>query len=186
MNKNYRYDFICFAYFREKLNLQKYEALLEKGGIVPYNKENVDNRISKYFSFLNEGNTKAFNDEERKQFDKLFSNDLTSLLDNPEVIDFIETTYQKYYFSNIKEKYKFYIPSNYEFMAPSDAITLGINYQKYDTTNENFDEEKIFERDAIINDIINEIQEKVSEEKGIKVAVLRFDELALNNDIMSL
>lgn len=179
MDNNYKYDYVCFAYFRDKLNLKKYEDILRKGGIIPYQKEKVNERISPYFSFLNTGNTNSFSKDEKKKFDELFSNDLDTLLNNGEVINFIEQTYKKYYFSDIKSKYTFFIPGNYEFLAPSDAITLGINYQQFENSEE-YDEEKMFEKEGIIVDVINEIQEKISEETNIKVAVLKYSELAIN------
>lgn len=181
--ENNNYEYVFFEYIYKKLNLQSLDVQLNSGGIRPniVNEESFQKRISPYFILINTGDTENFTPEEQKEFIRLFSN-INDISNRDALYQFIERTYKKYFFSKIKEEYTFLIPGNYEYAFPSDAIVLGITYNKFDINcpDEKYEEELVRE-DRVICNIINYIQEKLAEEFQIKLCVKRIDEYSLKN-----
>ena len=185
---NYKYEYIFFKYLYEILNLKECDNKLETSGIEPYDKENMGNRISKYFALKNEGNNNEFSPEDKEKFNLYFSKELDELLNEPlysEVRNFVARTFETYFFSNISEKYMYYGPSSYEYMAPTDAIVLGINYVKFDIENENYDETINNQEDVII-EVATFIQEELAEKSNLKLAAIPYNEIALNQPFIRL
>ncbi len=60
-----------------------------------------------------------------------------------------------------------------EYASPSDAITLGLYY---DASNDDD-----FEKENKLNEIINYIQFQVAKKVNIKVAVILYNQLTLDN-----
>lgn len=188
MNEKYEYMFLMYMY--DLLGLKDYEIKLEKSGIKQM--EYTENgELFKYFSLLNKGDVSFLSLEERNELELLSLNELKSLFDNNELRvkceDFLRRTYKKYFFSNLpSEDYIYYGPISYDFMAPSDAIALGINYIKF---NNEFDsdtyENSLFDQECVVYGVINDIQEKKGPSVGVKVAVIEQNELVLNSPSIS-
>ena len=80
-------------------------------------------------------------------------------------------------FPNVEEKFYFYGPINYNYVAPRDSIVLGFNYREFDIPEENFDELHSKQEDYIC-DLLNYIQEKLAPQAGYNVAVLKYNEIS--------
>lgn len=185
---NYKYEYIFFKNLYQNLNLKEFDIKLEENGIKPYDKANMNSRISKYFALMNEGDFNGFSPEEKEKYNLYFSKELDELLNEPlysEVSGFINRTYETYFFKNRSDRYMYYGPASYEYMAPTDAIVLGINYVKYDNEKENYDKELENQEDVIIQ-IANYIQDELSEKYNLKLAVIPYNEIALNQPFMKL
>ena len=62
-------------------------------------------------------------------------------------------------------------------MAPSDAIVLGICYEKYGKEKSSKDIEI---SEMFLCDLINKIQFSLAPSKNMKIAIIKYDELAIN------
>ena len=185
---NYNYEYLFFKYLYNELELNKLDQELENNNIKMVDQENVDKRISKYFSLLNRGNEANFSDLELETYKRIFSLKLDKLMEPlvyEEAISFIKSTYQKYYHLTDEVKYIYYGPENDEFLAPSNCIALGLNYIKYDIGDENFDA-KLAAQEDIIFKVRVYIQRELAKEKNIKLASLAFNEVSLNQPFISL
>ena len=179
--KNYKYEYIFFKELYDRLELKKLDDRLTNEEIKPVDEENADKRISKYFAFMNKGTAVHFSREDLEKFGDYFSKELFELEREPlysEVRDFVLRTYENYFFSDKKDDYIYYGPVSFDFMAPSDAITLGINYVKFDinaASDMEYDLE-LQRRDVVVVDMMNYIQTDLAKEKGIKLAAVAYDE----------
>lgn len=179
---NEKYELMFLGYLYDLLSLKEYEETLKEKNInsILYD----ENNLFTYFSLLNRGTTDFFDEEEKKELYFLSNYDLKELLTVFELktrcYSFLKRTYDKYFFSNITgNDYVYYGPVDYEYMVPDDAIALAVNYQKFDDNI--LDDDQLLIKDEIIYNIINEIQFKRAKEKNIKVAIIKKDELTLNN-----
>ena len=177
---NYNYEYVFFKYIYEKLELKKLEEKLLNKGIKIYDSGHANERISKYFSLLNKGNSKYFDAKTNETFLEYFNKELSEILNSDnydEIIKFVESTYKTYFFSNIKDNYVYYGPANFEYMAPSDSIAIGLNYVKYD--NEGSEEDSL-DSEVFVVDMLNYIQTDLSKEKNMKLAAISYNEVTLN------
>lgn len=189
MNEKYQYMFLMHMY--NQLELKAYEKRLEEAGIekIRYS-ENGD--LFKYFSLLSSGNTELFTDEESAEFELLSCNELKAIFDNDVLKSkcekFLNRTYKKYFFANSTGKdYVYYGPLSSNYMAPDDAIALGINYRKFieEKEDENY-EETLFRQEDAVYDVINDIQESCAQSLNLKVAVIEQTELTLSKPSITL
>ena len=172
-----KYEYMFFKYIYEKLKLKESVDKLSEEKVRLYDSKNVDKRISPYFGLLNRGSFEAFTEDEMNKVNELFSHEYEELLTEPlysELTSFFDKTYKKYFFDNIRSNYTYYGPEEMEFLAPSDAITLSINYKRFDT------EEEIFRKNEVLADMGNYIQEELAEKNNMKLAVIIYDEFSLN------
>jgi len=184
MNEKYEKMFLVYIY--ELLELKKYEKNLKAQGIEKIEfTENVD--LFEYFSLLNTGEFNLFNEEEKKEFAFLSCYELKDLISNNEIkqnfIEYMKKTYKKYFFFDVTgEEYVYYGNFSDEYMAPDDAIALGLNYKKFvgEKANEDYDI-TLDKQDDIICDTINDIQYNKGPQKNIKVAVIKRNEKILSN-----
>jgi len=186
MTNNEKYEYMFFMGIYIKLGLKNYEEILEKQGIKEYEGEvnNEQLKFSKYFSFLNEGTTENFSEAEQIRFKKYFTLEIFQILSDPnlkkEVLSFVESTAQKYFFTEKESKYKYYGPATMEYMAPTDAIVFGIDYNKFNLKEKGNTEEKIEKNEQIISDVINEIQFNLAPQHNMKIAVIKRNEFAIS------
>lgn len=166
------YKYMFLKYLCKKLNLNEIEKEISKNRIIPY-QNRLQNESLKYFTLLNEGNFETFTDDEKKKFYKLI-NDNDS---EQESENFIEKTYKKFFFSDITQQYSYYGKISNEYMAPSDAIVLGICYEKYGKEKSSKDIEI---SEMFLCDLINKIQFSLAPSKNMKIAIIKYDELAIN------
>ena len=187
MDEKYEYMFLMYVY--KVLGLNNYEKMLEVAGIEQINfRENDD--LFKYFSLLNNGDTELFTEEELKELNFLDCYQLKEIFSNDELRgkceEFLNRTYKKYFFSNtVDSDYIYYGPATFEYIAPSDAIVLGLNYRKFVDEKEGEDyDTTLLNQDRIISSIINNIQENSEEMSNMKIAVIEQNEsvLSLNNN----
>lgn len=189
MNEKYQYMFLMYMY--NLLGLKDYEKSLEEAGIqkIEYS-ENGD--LFKYFSLLSSGDTELFTDEESAELELLSSHELKDILDSDvlksKCENFLNRTYRKYFFSNSTGKdYVYYGPLSSNYMAPDDAITLGINYRKFIEEKENEDyEETLSRQEDAVYSVINDIQESRAPSLNLKVAVIEQTELTLSKPSITL
>lgn len=180
--ENYNYEYVFFEYIYKKLKLERFDNQLRSEGIQPYNSsdESFKMRISPYFSLINTGDIEDFSPEEKKEFLRLFK-DISDLSMRDAMYQFVEKTYKKYFFEKAVDKFIFLVPGNFEFAVPTDAIVLGITYNKFDINcpDDRYDAE-LERQDRAICDIINYIQEELAMESGMKLCVKRINEYYLN------
>lgn len=185
---NFKYEYVFFKYLYEKLNLKELEEQLTNNGIKAYDEDNISKRIAKYFSLVSTGTNVNFSNEDLDRFNTYFSKSINELTKEPlysEVVSFILKTYQNYFYSNAKERYKYYGPSSFEYMAPTDSIVLGINYIKFDLPEEQYDQE-LLRQEKVIVDILNYIQTNLSKKSGIKLSAISYNEVVLNQPFLKL
>ena len=174
-----KYEYMFFKYIYEKLNLKELDEKLSNEKVRLYDSKNVDKRISPYFGLLNRGTFDAFTEEEMNKVNELFSHEYEELLVEPlytELKSFFEKTYKKYFFDNNRSDYIYYGPTEMQYLAPSDAIALSINYTKFDN------EDEMFRKNEVLANMGNYIQEELSEKSNMKLAVIIYDEFSLNSD----
>ena len=183
---NYKYVF--FKYLYNKLGLNKLDEMLLNENIKMIDEENVNKRISKYFSLLNEGDIEEFNEIEKHFYQKYFSQDMEVIEQeniSDEVIEFIKKTYQKFFHLNDDFTYKYYGPKDDIFMAPSDCIVIGLNYSKFDLDTNDYDME-LQRQERIVVKILNYIQNEVARKNNLKLAALSFNEITLSQPFMKI
>lgn len=182
----YKYEYMFFKIIFKKLNLSELERKLESEKIKPYDEKNMNDRISKYFALLNRGTSINFTEEESEIFNYYFSKEINELTVEPlysEVESFIMKTYEKYFFSEAKEQYIYYGPASFEYMAPTDSIALGINYQKYGF---NYSDKELERQEGVIVDMLNYIQNDLAKISGIKLSAIAYNEIALNQPFVKI
>lgn len=174
-----KYEYMFFKYIYEKLNLKELDEKLSNEKVRLYDAKNVDSRISPYFGLLNRGSFETFTEEENKKATELLSHEYEELLTEPlytKLKTFFDETYEKYFFNNNRSDYIYYGPVEIQFLAPSDAIALSINYTKFDTESE------IFRKNEVLANVGNYIQEDLAEKVNMKLAVIIYDEFSLNSE----
>lgn len=177
------YENLFLKYIYHVLNLKEDEEILKSNGITPYYKKNTISDFSEFFGLLNRGSFNEFTEQEKEIMRKITNIKTDDIsFENQEfkfITDFIENTYDKYFFSNIDSKYIFYGPESFEYYAPSDAIALGFYYNQF----ENYEnDEQLFKNNSIINNILNKIQFSKAPTKNIKLAVIKYNEFIINKD----
>ena len=143
MEERYKYEFLKFLY--EKLKLNAIEKKLESAKISCINDgvSGLYSEISKYFSLVNKVDTSRLTSEMQDKYKYYFSLSHQEIINNglqEEMNKFLEDSYKLILFPNIKEKFVFYGPINYNYVAPRDSIVLGFNYCEFNIPEENFDE----------------------------------------------
>lgn len=188
MNEKYEYMFLMYMY--DLLGLKAYEIKLEKSGIKQMEyAENGD--LFKYFSLLNKGDVEFLSEEEKHELELLSFDNLGDFFTNDELRSrcesFLQKTYKKYFFSNLSgDDYVYYGPVDYNYMAPTDAIALGINYVKFSgNASGDMYEDTLFNQECAVYRIINDIQENKGPSVGLKVAVIEQNEITLSRHSVS-
>lgn len=185
----YKYEYMFFKYLYKILDLKNLDDKLSKEKIKMIDENNSNKRISKYFALINKGNSSEFSEIEKKEYEKLFSNDLEELCKeiNEEVINnFIKKTYEKYFHLNIDFKYIYYGPTSFEYMAPSDSIVIGLNYEKYNIEDDDNFEEELSRQEEIVVKVLNYIQNDLAKENKIKLSAIAYNEIALSQPFVRL
>ena len=187
MENNYTDIFFIYLYRKlnlrlldEKLRLEHIKSLPEEEGVYP---------ISEYFSLLNIGDSGEFDESEKQEYAFLFSKDLNTLLSEEwysKAVNFIERTYQRFFHLNDEVKYVYYGPKNNSFMAPSDCIVLGLNYNKFDLPDDEHYDEELNRQDKVVCQISNYIQFELAKMYNIKLATLRYNEVTLSQQFTML
>jgi hypothetical protein len=169
-------------YISDKLNLKKYDNELMSNEISSIDEpiDGLYEEISKYFSLVNYVDVSRLSGDMKKQYEYYFSLSLDEL--NNEniqnvIYDFLEKSYKILLFPNIQEKYCFYGPLNYRYVAPRDCVVLGLNYNEFDIPDDNFDDVHS-KNEQLICDISNYIQENSLKETGINIAILQYNEFS--------
>lgn len=180
MEERYKYEFLKFIC--EKLKLDVIEKEIEKSGI-SYIDDDISGLypdLSKYFSLVNNVDISRLSDDMKDKYKYYFSLSHEEIVSNNlqnEVNEFLQNSYKLVLFPNIKEKFFFYGPINYKYVAPRDSIVLGFNYCEFDIPKENFDELHS-KQDGYICDLLNYIQERLAPQAGYNVAVLKYNEIS--------
>ena len=181
------YEDLFFKYVYYLLNLREEEEELKSNNVVPYYEKNTISNFSEFFGLLNAGSFSEFTGQESEMMNKISSLKMDDIsFENQEykfIVDFIESTYSKFFFSNINTKYMFYGPESFEYYAPSDAIALGFYYKQF-ANYEN--DERMLEIDNIINRTLNKIQFSKATSKNMKLAVIKYNEFVINKNFIEI
>ncbi len=173
---NYKYLFLKKIY--DELNLKEIEKNLPNKKIMPLTIEKNENYeiISHYFFLINNVNLKALNSEQLQKFHTLFSkrNEELSEAELKEVNEFMEKTYSLLLFPDVDSNYVYYGAINDKYVAPRDAIVIGLYYDA-------FIESEDFEIENNLADIVNYIQFELAKKINKKVAVLTYNQLTLES-----
>ena len=185
MESNYEYLF--FKYLYEQLELNKFDDELQRQGIKMVDEKNSDKRISKYFSLVSRGDINDFSQEMKEKFKRIFDNSLDNILNSnyDEAIKYIMDTYKDFYHLNGEVEYKYYGPTNDNFLAPSNCIVIGLNYYKFNLDKKR-NEEDFDKQETIIVKTLNYIQGPLAEQKGFKIATLAYNEITLSQPFVRL
>ncbi|MBE6152817.1 MAG: hypothetical protein E7166_01130 [Firmicutes bacterium] len=128
--------------------------------------------ISEYFFLFNKVNLDSLTVEEKEKINQYFScdlNEIDKIYDIDEVNNFLIDNVKKILFDSKNNKYIGYGVLNPHNLVPSDAITFVCHFKKYDSENPHH-------TTKIVYDKLNYIQDKLSKEKHIKLAVIPCDE----------
>ena len=84
-------------------------------------------------------------------------------------------------------EYVYYGPMSDDFLAPSNCIVIGLNYDKYnlDVEDEKYDDE-INRQDIVVTKIINYIQFELSKQYNIRLATLAYNEVTLSQPFVKI
>ena len=180
MEERYKYEFLKFIC--EKLKLDVIEKEIEKNEIsyIDTDIRGLYPDLSKYFSLVNNVDISRLTKEMKDKYEYYFSLSHEEIVSNNlqnEVNEFLENSYKLVLFPNVEEKFYFYGPINYNYVAPRDSIVLGFNYCEFNIPEENFDELHS-KQDGYICDLLNYIQERLAPQAGYNVAVLKYNEIS--------
>lgn len=173
MEEKYKYIFlrkICY-----NLGLGDIESQLKINNIQP-NTVDVEHMAYSYFTLENKMSIDKFTHDQRKQYEYYFSKPIEELLNDENVSNFLEETYKIVLFPKTEDNYVFYGPLNYHYLAPKDSIVLGFNYVEFDFNYEGDFDEAHYERETIINNLLNKVQDELAPNKNLKVAVIKYNE----------
>lgn len=181
MKERYKYEFMKYLY--NKLDLKNIENKIIEQEIVNIDEDVVGlyKDISKYFSLVNNVDESMLPEQMKQQYNYYFSmngDELENRKLKKELNNFLESTYKYLLYPNINEKFCFYGPLNYKYVAPRDAIVLGFNYCEFNLEDENFDQIHL-KKDEFICNILNYIQDELSNKTGLNIAVLKYNEYSI-------
>ena len=133
--------------------------------------------ISNYFFLLNDVDIDNLSKEQLDKFHLYFSKEINDLEENDlkEIYKFIDDTYKLLLFPNIDSKYVYYGPINDNYSCPRDAIAIGLYYDAFGDYDD-------FEVENKLADIINYIQFDLAKKENIKVAVIPYNQITLQNN----
>lgn len=178
MKERYKYEFMKYIYNKLGLNLLE-EQIIDYGvSAVDDNIEGLYKDISKYFSLVNNVDESGLPHDMREKYDYYFSmtsDDISANNLQEEVYDFLESSYKHLLYPNISQNFCFYGSLNYKYIAPRDSIVLGFHYREFDLDDKNFDE-LYLKQDGFVSDMLNNIQDDLSEKTGLNIAVLKYNE----------
>ncbi len=173
---NYKYLFFKELY--KELNLTFIEEKLKNEKIKPLNVlPNEDYElISNYFFLLNDINIEKLTPEQLREFHYYFSRNIKELSEQEliEAKKFISNTYSMLLFPNVEDNYVYYGPVSDEYVAPKDAIAIGLYYDAFVDCHD-------FEIENKLTDIINYIQFNLAKKINNKVSIILFNQLTLEN-----
>ncbi len=181
----FNYEYIFFKYIYEKLELFKLDDWLTKEGIKMLD-PNGEKRISKYFSLVSTGDSSEFDESTKEEYKTIFDKDLEILKDGEMcdlAINFILKTYENYFHLNGKVEYNYYGPHEMAYVAPSNSIVIGLNYNKFDIESSNYDDE-VFRQNGIVVDVLNYIQNNLLIENKTRVSAVAYDEVVLSQEFI--
>lgn len=156
----------------DRLGLYEYELMLEQDNVMPKKINNPNNYMiaSKYFFLLNDINFNHLTEEEKRSLENLIN-----LNNDKELKKYLEQIMGKLLISDSSDEYINYSniigPSNYQYLAPRDAITFALHY-----INNGISEEEMTRKESLIVNIANILQDKVGPSHNVKLAILLFDE----------
>ncbi|MEE3344181.1 MAG: hypothetical protein VZS44_08845 [Bacilli bacterium] len=151
-----------------KLGLSEIENEFIKNNINSKDIENKDNidLISKYFFLKNDIHLENLTKDEEELLKTYIDNN-----DIKNINTFLENNLKKILLPNEKVRMIHYNGNDYTKMAPSDAIVLQFHYREFDNYDKHDDNERL------INSKLNYIQSTLGPNNGLKVAVLKYNEL---------
>lgn len=167
----------------EYLNLGIIEKELCDLGIKSKEMVNNDNYdvVSKYFFLKNKIHLNRLNFDEINFLKFHLQNiDFSNIIISDELARFLLSRISKILLPETNQKYISYCGTGENFLAPSDAIVLGFQYLKY----LNHDEKDNEKNEEILYDRLNYIQNELAASKNFKIAVLIFDELVNEKNIV--
>lgn len=117
------------------------------------------------------------NKEQLEKFHTYFSKEINELQDNDlkEIYEFMNNTYELLLFPNVDSKYVYYGPISDDYLCPRDSIAIGLYYDAFGDYDD-------FEVENKLSDIINYIQFDLAKKENIKIAVIPYNQITLQNN----
>ena len=166
---------MLFEILYNKLNLKEIEEYFTKNGVESKEFINDTNLPinSKYFWLLNNVLIENLEDKEKYTMYELYRQfKLGNFFAKRELYYFLEKNMLKLLIPKTEEPYFYWGPKSFQYIAPSDAITLAFHYVEF--YEDEIEEERI---NDIVVDKINEFQESEFEDINATLAVVVYNEI---------
>lgn len=184
MEENIR--ILLFNMLYTQLNLDEVEKRLAEANVVPkkivYSDNAIRHVIPKYLVLENGIHLENLSKEERKKLEDymLVLDDQNIPLMN-EIYTFLDNIKLKLLIPDTPDRYLYYGPVSFEYMAPRDSIVLGVHYQEYTEPYNEMLHDQI--QDFII-DTLNYLQDEVGPQHNLPVAAIAYNEISFSKEKM--
>lgn len=179
-------------YIMQKLNLKKYDEEITNSGLdfIPNKEQDMDiyqyfsSEELKYFYIRNNIYIEKLEKEEEDLLQEKIENKNYDLDEKSKKM--IEQTYKKVILEDVlrngKKCITNYGPDSSSFMAPNDAIIIGIRYDEFlenGLSDKEWDE--LHDKQLLyIVELRNKMQENLKQEIQIPIAILKYNEFSVN------
>lgn len=177
---------LLFNILYSQLNLMEVERRLEEKKVVPkeiiYPNYAIKHVTPKYIMLENDIHLENLSKEGRKKLEDymLVLDDQNIPLMN-EIYTFLDNIKLKLLIPDTPDRYLYYGPVSFEYMAPRDSIVLGVHYQEYTEPYNEMLHDQI--QDFII-DTLNYLQDEVGPQHNLPVAAIAYNEISFSKEKM--
>ena len=185
------YRLLFTDYIINKLNIKNYDKKIEESKLnfTAVSEENMDiyqyysKDELKYFYLRNNIYINSLSDEEKEFLNKKV-NDNNIKLDD-ETTKFIEDTFVKAIYEGEKEENKVYStlygPDSKNYMAPNNALVIGMRYNEFDSNGLNDEEWKdlYIKKSRFLNNFIKEMENDINNNFGTKVCIIKYNDYSI-------
>ena len=172
-----KYRIIFFRYLYKKLDMEEIEEYLISNNVgyisdekLMCYEEKICHRYAKYFYLLNDIDLSMLKEDELAVLRKIKEDDM---IDN-KIIDYLEKTYQKVFFSDSRGLNKYYGAISPLYMAKDNQIVLGFKRDEMGFANHKLKKRNEMEHDDIV---INEVIKRIHNTLNMDVKVIIYNEL---------
>lgn len=190
------YRTLLTKFIIKKFNLKFFESRIEKSNLkfltVDENKMDVYQYFScnelKYFYLRNNVNINRLNSEEKAFLNEIISSNNDEL--DEKAIQFIENTYKKVIYEGKSDDDRGHIimygPDSKHFMAPNDALVLGMRYDMFNLNGLNDEQWKdlYFKQIEFLNHMLKKMQEELNEISDISVNIIQYTDFSIERRII--
>ncbi len=170
----------------QELHLKEYDKKIEDSGLNFETTKEEDMDIYQYFSsdelkyfyIRNNIHIEKLNEEEEKYLQQKINNNNSELDD--EAQNFIQNTYEKIIFEDVLKNGEIctitYGPDSRTFMAPNNALVLGIRYDEFADQGLNDDEWDELHNKQIefLGELFIDMHTKLKEKLNVPISILKY------------